>query len=312
MRRNSKLVDQQPRRLRLVTSIALIILPTAALGFADRIQMLFLGGWYNLSQQPPNMMLNAALYAAAVSSVLVVVLSTAWTVCKRDLLDWTLITLVLASGCVTLASAIFFGHLALGAREPGLPVLDLKTITEHAAEFQPPSLSFSDPSRMAFVISGLGMSRYDIQTVHHVVPIAPIVLSDYPKAKWWQPTVKEFWWEVLYEEYGFPLRCLRTPIDIGLPRPGFSRLFLDSYQDQFVLKQLGNIRLLPVELAVDIGFTAGVLWLICIAPKLLYTRWQSTRRCRNGACPHCGYLRVTTARCPECGAFQAEQKLSAR
>jgi hypothetical protein len=89
----------------------------------------------------------------------------------------------------------------------------------------------------------------------------------------------------LYEEHGWPFRCVRTPVTTGL-----------------IVKELGdhlaNLRILPF------GFAANALLCCCAAIACLRgpTIVRGYLRHRRGQCVRCGYILKGLSRCPECGA----------
>jgi hypothetical protein len=106
--------------------------------------------------------------------------------------------------------ALIFGYLALGANapNPAIPYADTDTIKRRANELRAEPMVAHDVPLQALYTRGFAFDVYHLS---------------------WEPQPGTAVYTP-YEEWGFPLRCLRTPIDIGIPRPGVRRLFFSQEQ----------------------------------------------------------------------------------
>jgi hypothetical protein len=91
---------------------------------------------------------------------------------------------------------------------------------------------------------------------------------------------------VLWEEYGLPFRCYRSPLGMN-PEHG--------------AEVLRRLEIVPLPFIAN---TLLYAMLILAAPRI--PRWVVARyRRQEGRCVQCGYLLKGLSRCPECGAASA-------
>src|SRR5690606_12597693 len=125
--------------------------------------------------------------------------------------------------------SIVFGHPAIGANPPTRKLADVEMVHQRARQVVRGTPLPDDQPLEANSVSGFAVTAYLVRTVPRPDANNPFRLM---------------WTGRSFEEYGFPLRCVRTPIDIGLPRPSLRRLFFESGEDHFILTQMTHMRLL--------------------------------------------------------------------
>lgn len=281
--------------------LSLLLIPAAILAFADELQIFVMGTAVHFGAIGDPffngivyLSVTAALAAAARMVILLFSIvhhpRPQLTIRGDPFASWPVL-LMMSGSVAALLVALVFGHIGIGLQQPAVQVLNEEAIHRQAAELMGESLPNDEPLQ-AFFMSGFAVTTYEIRTIPRPATTA--------SSRW-------EWKSITYEEYGFPLRCLRTPIDIGVPRPGLRRLFFDSYEDHFIWKQLTNIRLLAGSFALNAAVFASALWLFCIGPVFIHRTMKQRNRLRQGRCLKCGYILHTRPRCPECGTVSSSK-----
>lgn len=90
---------------------------------------------------------------------------------------------------------------------------------------------------------------------------------------------------VLWEEYGVPLRCFRSPLGMDF--------------DNHEMQVFRRIEIIHIPFIANTLIFAAVLF---VAPR--FPMWVTRRyRWQEGRCIGCGYLLKDLPRCPECGTL---------
>ncbi|NQY92322.1 MAG: hypothetical protein HRT46_11800 [Deltaproteobacteria bacterium] len=99
-------------------------------------------------------------------------------------------------------------------------------------------------------------------------------------------------WRLPWEEYGFPLRCVRSQYHFGWPRPNLARL------TEWAPRILSNIAVDRVAFTVNTLIYAALIVLFSRGPR--WITWL--RRAGTGQCVQCGHrLHPQQDLCCECG-----------
>jgi hypothetical protein len=200
---------------------------------------------------------------------------------KNALLLSKSILLAGLGGIAALLSAVLLGLLTIGAAYPAerLSKQQSVVIFDRAADLWGEPIK--DRDRMeVYRIAGFGTQMYG-----YVPPE-------------WGLNGQDFVDPNLYQEFGWPFRCMRSPVPPNFPRK-WSYLFNwhVSGEHQFVRNQFVNLRLLPV------GFTLNtiILALLTVGSLKLPRTIRWVIYARTGRCVECGYILKGLTHCPECG-----------
>lgn len=283
--------------------VALLVIPAAILGFADELCDYFIGYRLYFGYNRESLINGIAYFLVTLSLATFTSLATIACSCKHKAAGTRFFQLsnpfasrpfiiVTAGALIALLFAFIFGYLALGASSPAVSLTNVQHVHQQFTDLTRRHLPHDEPLQ-AFSNSGFAVSTYEVRTV-------PRPSANAPNSWIWQAGK--------FEEYGFPMHCLRSPIDIGIPRPNLYRLFFDRQEDHFIWKQLMHVQLLPLEFAINAAVFAAALWLVCSGPGFIHRALRQRRFTRYGRCLNCGYILHGLPRCPECGHAAAAQK----